>query len=136
MRKALDLTDKQYGLWTVLYRVENSKHGKTQWMCRCDCGIAKVVTSNSLVSGNSTSCGCNTTRDLAGRMFGDMTVIAADYSTGRRAWCCSCQCGALIVMSAHDLQRGDGTMCRDRLACLKLPFAQLIPSASHASVMQ
>lgn len=117
MRKATDLTGKQYGLWTALYRVENGRHGKTQWMCQCVCGAKKVVTTNSLVTNNSTSCGCNNTRDLTGQTFGDMHVVGPDYSTGRRAWRCSCRCGALFVMSCGMLCRKSHTTCGDGDGC-------------------
>lgn len=94
-----------------MHRVENGRHGKTQWMCQCVCGARKVVTTNSLVTNNSTSCGCNNTRDLTGQTFGDVRVVGPDYSTGRRAWTCSCRCGALFVTSCGMLCRKSHTTC-------------------------
>lgn len=44
--------------------------GKTQrskWMCRCDCGNEKAVTSKHLVSGRTVSCGCWKTESTLAR---------------------------------------------------------------------
>lgn len=54
----LDLTDRQFGSWTVIKRVANSPGGNTMWLCLCECGTRKAVGSGNLVSGASTSCGC------------------------------------------------------------------------------
>jgi hypothetical protein len=36
-----------------------SRHGaKAQWLCRCDCGIEKVVPADHLTRGVTQSCGC------------------------------------------------------------------------------
>lgn len=57
-----DLTGQKFGKWTALYRVADhitkSGYKFTAWRCRCDCGVEKDVTANSLLSGASTSCGC------------------------------------------------------------------------------
>lgn len=42
----------------MLYRVENSRHGKARWRCRCDCGNEVDVISSCLKSGRTLSCGC------------------------------------------------------------------------------
>ena len=34
-----NLTGKQFGELTVLRKVENTKHGSTQWLCKCSCGV-------------------------------------------------------------------------------------------------
>lgn len=58
MGKFKDLTGKQFGRWTVIKRVENNKHGGTQWLCKCQCGKKKIVLGSSLLMGTSKSCGC------------------------------------------------------------------------------
>lgn len=59
---ALDLIGDRYGLWTVIAnegRVTYPGGGKTTlWLCRCDCGIEKVVPMPALRDGGSQSCGC------------------------------------------------------------------------------
>ena len=52
-----DITDKTFGYWTVLYRVDN-RYGKVYYHCRCRCGVERDVCSQKLRTGQSTSCGC------------------------------------------------------------------------------
>lgn len=46
---------------TVLER-NGSRKRKAVWICKCECGKITSVTSRSLLSGHSTSCGCNKIR--------------------------------------------------------------------------
>lgn len=60
--KFIDLTGKRFGRLTVVKRVEShiqpSGQRKTKWLCKCDCGNEVCVTSNSLKSKYTQSCGC------------------------------------------------------------------------------
>jgi hypothetical protein len=58
-RNIKDLTGKRFGKLIVLKKDSvNVKRGTADWLCRCDCGTEKVITSGSLRSGATTSCGC------------------------------------------------------------------------------
>ena len=49
----------KYVKLTVVKEIEErAKNGNIQYLCKCDCGNEKVVTRNSLVLGNTKSCGC------------------------------------------------------------------------------
>lgn len=111
MRSALDITGSQYGFWTVIKRMNNSANGKTQWLCRCDCGTEKPINTNSLRTGNSTSCGCNNRDDLRNKRFGDIAVLHPDHSSGKRQWRCVCSCGRTFVVSAGALKSGSIKSC-------------------------
>lgn len=52
----IDITGKKFSRWTVLSRVTNAKSSK--WLCRCDCGIEKIVPRSNLVGNRTKSCGC------------------------------------------------------------------------------
>ncbi len=53
--KAVDLTGKTFGEWTVLGRAKN--RGKLlYWTCKCTCGEVKEVQGSSLKRGGSKSC--------------------------------------------------------------------------------
>lgn len=54
---AIDLSGKQYGLWTVL-RYDKTVREISFWLCRCECGNEKVVRGHALRQGKSKSCGC------------------------------------------------------------------------------
>lgn len=51
-----DLKGKQFGFWTVLSRGPNSKNGRAQWICRCECEEIYTVRGSSLIRGGSTQC--------------------------------------------------------------------------------
>lgn len=53
-----DLTGKKIGYWTVLEKTDTRyKNGCVYWLCRCDCGEEREISSSSLVNGLSLSCG-------------------------------------------------------------------------------
>jgi hypothetical protein len=53
-----DLISKKYGRWIVVKQAGRNDQGNVLWECLCDCGNIGIVTSSSLNSGNSKSCGC------------------------------------------------------------------------------
>ena len=108
MSKKLDLCGQRFGFWVVQKRAENTKNNRTQWICICECGKERIVTTNSLRSGNSTSCGCNHNPDLINNIFGELTVRNLDVSKGKtnkRYWICECNCGNNCVVSTHQLKK-------------------------------
>lgn len=56
--KRLHLTDKKFGLLTVLDQVENTKTGQTQQRCKCECGNIVIVPGMRLTQFHTLSCGC------------------------------------------------------------------------------
>lgn len=53
----IDLTGQKFGKLFVISRVKNNRD-MVQWNCQCDCGKKTIVSSASLKSGNTKSCGC------------------------------------------------------------------------------
>jgi hypothetical protein len=49
LREKTDLTNKQFGKWTVIKKGEKTFY----WLCECECGTIKEVRQDSLMSGNS-----------------------------------------------------------------------------------
>lgn len=85
---ALNLTGRRFGRLVALERGENSKAGKSRWLCQCDCGSAPtLVIGGNLQSGISTSCGCvRKERALAATMSHGHTrgrKISPSYNTWR-----------------------------------------------------
>lgn len=58
MGRVVDISGVRYGRVVVLSRASNNRHGRTQWLCRCDCGVEKVIASAELRAGKTISCGC------------------------------------------------------------------------------
>lgn len=46
-----------FGLWTVVARGEPARSGRPRVLCRCECGLERLVQIGNLVSGGSRSCG-------------------------------------------------------------------------------
>jgi len=55
-RRAIDLTDQSFGKWTVVKRGWVAA-SHAHWLCRCECGREKAVSSYDLRKENSKSCG-------------------------------------------------------------------------------
>lgn len=53
-----NLIGKRFSRLTVVASAPKHKGGALQWVCRCDCGNTKVVTSSNLSKGLVRSCGC------------------------------------------------------------------------------
>ena len=54
-----DLTGIRFGRLTALKATEKRKpNGSVVWLCRCSCGRTVEVSEDSLVQGNTISCGC------------------------------------------------------------------------------
>ena len=58
MPRFMDRTGQRFGKLIVLKRNGNNALKKVLWRCRCDCGNELDVVAGSLVTGNTTSCGC------------------------------------------------------------------------------
>lgn len=117
-----DLTGKTFGWLTVLRRVAN--HGvSVRWRCRCARGKTVTVYGQSLVSGDSRSCGClckelasvRAKRDLVGQTFGLLTVVGPavkrPMANNVYCWQCRCCCGKLIEVRGTGLTSGNTKSC-------------------------
>lgn len=55
-----DLTGQKFSTLQVVSRVGSNKFGKATWLCQCDCGLTKVISSDHLTRKIDPvkSCGC------------------------------------------------------------------------------
>lgn len=123
MPAAIDLTNERFGRLLVLAFDSNGATGKRQWRCRCDCGAVVVVTSCSLRTGNTRSCGClkrdteviRNAFDLTGERYGRLVALRREVLSvrGRRQgrWRCRCDCGAETVVVTQALRNGNTRSC-------------------------
>lgn len=113
-KEFIDLTGKTFGEWTVL-----EYEGKRKWLCRCTCGVEKLVDGKTLYTGQSKSCGHNTKKlqDLTNKQFGEWKVIKHAYEKNHRHyWLCQCSCGTLRELDSYSLTSGHSVSCgHDRL---------------------
>lgn len=134
---------QKYGRWTVLDAFIRNVRNEKKWLCRCDCGTERYVLERSLIHNGSKSCGCLAaeavskalTRDLTGRVFGDLTVLSKSEKTHNRRgiwWQCKCSCGKLCEVLATLLATGKRTHCGDRKVHKgKYPFVDLTGQRFH-----
>ena len=127
MGRTIDLTGQKFGRWTVIKRApkpENSQSTSVFWLCRCECGTEKIISSNVLRQGKSQSCGCFNRDshkekyiDLTNQVFGKWTVLKKvekpeNLKTQGAYWLCRCKCGKEKILLAHSLLQGHTTQCR------------------------
>ena len=116
-----DETGNIYGKLTVIERAENTKDGKTRWLCECECGKRIVAYGTNLRKGNTKSCGClraqHLIKDLTGQKFGRLSVIKRSDKRSKRGviWQCKCECGNIVEITSPDLTTGNTKSC----GCLK-----------------
>ena len=81
--KKNDITGLMSGKLTALRIDESSPNGGAQWLCRCECGVEKVVSANNLVRGRAKSCGCasNEMRSRKQIKHGQSRVKSGAYSS-------------------------------------------------------
>lgn len=64
-RRCRDLTGQRFGKLIALERVgRRVSDGSAYWRCVCDCGATTVTSSNKLLQGQTTSCGCRKVKTL------------------------------------------------------------------------
>jgi hypothetical protein len=56
--KKIDITGRRFGRLIVSGYHSTSPSKKRYWLCVCDCGTEKIISSSNLVCGHTTSCGC------------------------------------------------------------------------------
>jgi len=49
---------QKFGLLTVMFSTGSNSKRNLIWMCKCECGEEKLVSSGNLASGHTSSCGC------------------------------------------------------------------------------
>lgn len=125
MRKRLDLTNQRFNF---LIAIEPDKQDKTKWICKCDCGNIKSISTSDLRRGHTKSCGCfqkkqtsqHSLIDLTGQFFGELEVLERDLNFQGHGistrWICKChKCGNIKSILGDSLRNKKIVSC----GCLK-----------------
>ncbi len=113
-----NLAGMTFGKWTVLNDFIQGKDRHVLWLCECECGTRRYVSSTKLRNGGSLCCGCDrsekireavhrkmdATREederkvveaLAGTVVGKLTVIGpmGRDPSNHKTIKCRCSCG-------------------------------------------
>lgn len=109
-----NLEGERFGKLTVIKYIKYPKRNK--WLCKCDCGNETEVTTDSLLSGKTKSCGCirkGKFIDLTGKKFSYLTVIShvTFENKKRNKWLCKCDCGKMVLVESSKLRKSEVKSC-------------------------
>lgn len=112
-----DLTGQTFDKLKVISFYKSIK-GSKYWLCQCDCGNTKIVSTSSLRSKYVRSCGClvkdsHPYEDLTGKTFNMLTVKQYDHTdnNGHIYWLCQCDCGNYTIVPSGRLKYGYTKSC-------------------------
>lgn len=134
-----NLEGNHFGYLTVLYRKGSTGSNKCNWICRCKCGKITNVTSQSLLSGNTSSCGCmskelNSSRHIKeenpGTIYGFLQIISKATPFVRQHVCwytCKClKCGSIKDYPGTYLRSGNTKSCGCLLSWAEEVIAKIL----------
>jgi len=113
-----NLARQKFGRLTVDKAKLKENNKRQEWICKCDCGGIKIVSSSKLKSGVTRSCGCliknkgiRTDKDLVGKRFGRLIVTSFSHSNGDSYWNVKCDCGSDKIVKKGHLKKGETVSC-------------------------
>ena len=83
LMKKINLIGQRFGRLLVISEADRDKQQRVKWLCRCDCGVEKVVQGRDLRRGKTKSCGCLNREVSAERNTTHGLCRTPDY----QAWC-------------------------------------------------
>lgn len=126
-RKAIDLTNHQFGRLTVIERDMDKPQGyhkSAYWKCKCECGNIVSIRTDHLRDNSTYSCGCYSKdkhsemffKDITGQKFGKLTALYRDESKPKGKsqyayWICKCDCGNITSVRGAHLRAGEALSC-------------------------
>jgi len=121
-----DLTGLTFGSLSVLGVSDaKARDGGAMWLCKCECGNIKSISSRGLIHDNIRACGCKRlarhtdSKISPGMKFGRLLTIKKDIeSVGESKWVCRCDCGNEFNAVASRLVSGKTKSC----GCLILDY--------------
>lgn len=113
-----DIKGRRFGRLTAV-RPLRSEHGKgVIWLCKCDCGGEKEVSTSRLLRGTTKSCGClvrekRQRKDISGMRFGKLVAKEFRYydDKHRDCWLFACDCGNEKIIPAASVKWGNTRSC-------------------------
>lgn len=132
MPASIDHTGSKFGRLTAVERIAE-KYKATRYRCVCDCGSEITVPGCALVTGNTSSCGCQKKEatvasglarrglkkhthpdiDMTGMVFGRLTIDGFSHKDKHNnpVWRCVCSCGTIVNVVSPSLKDGRTTSC-------------------------
>lgn len=99
--KNINLVGQKINAWTVLKKDTNGF-----WICQCQCGTTRKISTNNLLEGRSKSCGCSSWFNLIGKKIGRLEIIEYAYTKNNHTYVkCKCDCGNEKIIKTSDLNK-------------------------------
>jgi hypothetical protein len=83
-RNLVDISGQRFGRLIAIKPVEGKRGHLNKWLCRCDCGKEKAITTMSLKRGATRSCGCLAREVARARRIGNNFGNSTKHSRDRR----------------------------------------------------
>lgn len=83
--KYQDLTGQKFGRLTVIKEAGRTKQKAVVWLCKCECGNIREITTGTLKSGYTRSCGCMQ-RECAAKTGHDSATHGMSKTRLYRVW--------------------------------------------------
>lgn len=136
-RPRLDITGKKFGKLTATKPATNGSNKRTRWECLCDCGKICVKNTDTLVAGNTRSCGCipkhkvQFNKDysyLIDQKINKLTVLKETFdSKGRKCLTCKCDCGTIKDILSTRIANNKVVSC----GCYRIEVVKSITGEKH-----
>lgn len=121
--KMVNIARQNFGNLIALFPVRCN--GKSQWLCKCNCGNELVVAYTLLNGGNTKSCGCyhrelmlnrwsqyRDDNNVIGMKYGKLTVVNfVCIDNGRAIYHFKCDCGNEIDFPLIRVKTGGTSSC-------------------------
>ena len=123
MAEVKDLAGKRFYKLLVIKRAnapENDKSGRAFWLCQCDCGKEKIISSHYLLNKETKSCGCHRTKwkskDFSGKKINHLLILKEVKNPKKtknhgRYYLCKCDCGEEKVIRIDGIISGKVVSC-------------------------
>ena len=113
MGKFIDLTGQKSGKLTAIKRIGTNKWKTAIWLCKCECGNTKNVSTTDFKANKVKSCGCLYKINLIGKKFNKLTIIKeiGKAKNGQSIWLCKCDCGNITKVMYGNLVKGTVKSC-------------------------
>lgn len=72
----IDITGQRFGKLVAIEKVGSDASNNSTWLCKCDCGSVKIISSAPLRRGAVKSCGCikSINEELIGKMLSENNI--------------------------------------------------------------
>lgn len=109
----------KFGKLLVISQSGKNKRGDILWLCKCDCGLEKIVKGSNLRIGKTKSCGClkkgPNIKNRKNQILNDFELLEFVCMDKNRIsmWLAKCKCGSEKIIRSNTSVKSCG--CRKKI---------------------